>query len=109
MCDCNRLIGMNKLIFSFILFIWFAACSSYHTVLTEQDTTSYKMVVDSIKSSGTELGQLRVWNFITDDNRMDNVRIGTLYRKGEAVGSIQIRKTDSLYNVKIIDYLKKKK
>lgn len=99
---------MKKFLFPFILFIGFVACSSYQTVLTEQDTPSYKIIIDSIEGSGTEVGPLRIWNFITDDNRTDNVRIGTLYRKGESVGSIQIREIDSLYNVKIIDYLKKK-
>lgn len=97
---------MKRFLLFFILFI--VSCSSSKTVLTEQARQDYRPVLDSIEASGTDVGPLRTWNFITDENRNDEVLIGTLYKEGESIGSIQIRRVDSVYNIKIIDIIKKK-
>lgn len=91
-----------------LLTIFIVSCSSRKTVLTEQVRSDYLPVLDSIQASGTFVSPLRTWSFITDENRSDEVLIGTLYKEGESTGSIQIRKVDSVYNIKIIDVFKSK-
>lgn len=98
---------MKKILF--IVCIALMSCSSSRTVLTERTLPDFRTLLDSISASGTVVGPLRTWSFITDDNRQDQVMIGTLYKKEVSTGSIQIRKVDALYNVKVIDVVKKRK
>lgn len=99
---------MKNLIVILTLLVAVVTCSSIRTVVVDQKRSEYQSVIDSIKNSGTEVSQLRPWCFTVDDGRKDSLLIGTLYRGKESVGSIQIRKVDSLYDIKIIDVLKNK-
>lgn len=83
------------------------SCTPVKTVLTSQTRSEYTSVLDSISDSGTMVGPLKSWEFTTDDGRKDIVMVGTLYRKKEACGSIQIRQKEGVYDIKIIDNLKK--
>lgn len=87
----------------FLLFLMSCSASKTSTVFTEYNIGSYISVIDSIKLSGTTVGPMKVWDFMLDDNTKDQVMISVLYKKDKATGSVQIRKVDSLYNVKIID------
>lgn len=92
---------MKKILF--LLFLMSCSASRTSTVFTEYNIGSYSSVIDSIKLSGTTVGPMKVWDFMLDDNTKDQVMISVLYKKDKATGSVQIRKVDSLYNVKIID------
>lgn len=85
------------------MFLMSCSASKTSTVFTEYNIGSYSSVIDSIKLSGTTVGPTKVWDFMLDDNTKDQVMISVLYKKDKATGSVQIRKVDSLYNVKIID------
>lgn len=99
---------MKNFLVILILLVAVVTCSSIRTIVVDQNRSEYQSVIDSIKNSGTEVSQLRPWCFTVDDGRKDSLLIGTLYKNGESIGSIQIRRIDSMYNIKVIDVLKGK-
>lgn len=102
---------MNRILFFLVTLFTLAAvgCSTSRTYYTEYDTTDISYVVDSIVSSGTVMGQWKEWMFTLDDGRVDNFGFTALYdAKGKARGSIQVRQRSDTFNIKIIDYHKKR-
>lgn len=102
---------VNKILFFLLTLFTLAVvgCSTSRTYYTEYDTTDISYVVDSIVSSGTVMGQWKEWRFTLDDGRVDNFGFTALYdAKGKARGSIQVRQRSDTFNIKIIDYHKKR-
>lgn len=97
---------MNKIAhYFFIVILLFVACSSTRTVLRSVEVSDLEILTDSIADSGTAVSNFKRVVFDTDAGK-DSVDIATLYREGEAVGSLQVRKINGVYKVKIIDNLK---
>lgn len=93
----------------FICMLLLLCCSTKQNVIYRiYNTQSPAMVIDSISKSGTIVSNLTRMSYVTDDSLFVNSDIGTLYRNGEACGSIHIQKQDSVYTVKILDSFKKK-
>lgn len=62
-------------------------------------------VIDSIVTSGTEIGGIDTAIYYLDDNRVAMFIFSTLYRDGAAVGSLMAFPTDSdKYYISIIDF-----
>ena len=99
---------MNKILFFLLTLFTLAVvgCSTSRTYYTEYDTTDISYVVDSIVSSGTVMGQ---WKEGGGGGGVDNFGFTALYdAKGKARGSIQVRQRSDTFNIKIIDYHKKR-
>lgn len=95
-----------KKIFGFLTLIVFilVACSSTRTTLRSVEISDLEILTDSITDSGTAISNFKKVVFDTESGK-DSVDIATLYRDGEAVGSLQVRKVNGVYKVKIIDNL----
>lgn len=86
------------------LFVVLLSCSSKKTVMAVYNgLPSLRFVEDSIKESGTEISGYRMVVFDLDDGSKDTVNVATLYKEGDATGSIQVRNEGGLFNVKVID------
>lgn len=110
MCGLFLLFDMKKICFLLFIVTLFS-CSTSRTVYTEYASVrSWQAVVDSVSASGTEVGPFFMWRFVNDEGEHDYVSVAALYKNGKSSGSIQVRaENDSLYNVKLIDVVKKSK
>lgn len=88
----------------FAMLISVLSCTLSRTYLTEyKKLPDVNQVVDSIESSGTTLSPEKTMVFDLDNGAKDTVVFRSLYKDGNATGSIQIRKENGLYNILLID------
>lgn len=64
------------------------------------------VVIDSISKSGTVVSDLRSMSYVNDDSVFVSYNMGTLYRDGDACGSLHIQKKDSAFVIKLLDNIK---
>lgn len=94
--------------FIFILLLLLCCSAKTHVVYRVYNVDDPSVVIDSIKGSGTIVSELRTMSYINDDSAFIVSNMGTLYRGGEACGSLHIQKKDSMYVIKVLDNFKKK-
>lgn len=93
--------------FIFILLLLLCCSTRTHVVYRVYNTNDPSYVIDSISKSGTVISELRSMSYINDDSVFVVSNMGTLYREGEACGSLHIQKKDSSYVIKVLDNFKK--
>lgn len=86
-----------------VLLLLLQSCHSVKTVLIEYDRLEYNSILDSVKNSGTIIGEWRTLEYVLDNDSLDYVGLAPIGRKDKTTGSIQIRKKGDGYNIKIID------
>lgn len=90
-------------IFFVIVLLLLQSCHSVKTILIEYDRLEYNSILDSVKNSGTVIGEWRTLEYVLDSDSLDHVGLAPIGRKNKTTGSIQIRKRGDCYNIKIID------
>lgn len=93
--------------FIFILLLLLCCSTKRQVVYRVYNTNDPTQVIDSISRSGTVVSDLTHMDYVNDDSVFVKSNIGTLYRNGEACGSIHIQQKDSLFVVKVLDNFKK--
>ena len=84
-------------------------CSAQKVVNYQFKTVKdVNLVIDSIMDSGTAVSEFTKVPMTREDGVSVMYELATLYRDGEAKGSIQVFKMDSVYQIKIIDAFTKK-
>lgn len=96
-----------SLLLATLLVLFLYSCSSGRTVYREYNVESYEFIEDSISDSGTEISPYKWTVFTVDGGRKDSLKYATLYKEKKATGSVQIRKKGDVFNVKVIDFIKK--
>lgn len=90
-------------------FLFIGSCSAQKVVNYQFKTvTDVNLVIDSIMDSGTAVSEFVKVPMTREDGASVMYELATLYRDGEAKGSIQVFKMDSVYQIKIIDAFTKK-
>lgn len=93
--------------FIFILLLLLCCSTKTQVVYRVYNTNDPSHVIDSVSRSGTIISNLTPMAYVNDDSIFVRSNIGTLYRNGEACGSIHIQqKSDSLFVVKVLDNFK---
>lgn len=104
----------TRLFFHIILFfsaLLIIGCAAKKTVRFTMNTVEdVNAVVDSIMESGTAISAFEEIPFVKDDSVLTVTKLATLYKNGEATGSIQVNETpDGKFVIKIIDTFTEKK
>ena len=90
-------------------FLFVGSCSAQRVVNYQFKTVKdVNLVIDSIMDSGTAVSSFTKVPMTREDGVSVMYELATLYRDGEAKGSIQVFKMDSVYQIKIIDAFTKK-
>ena len=103
----NKINNLTTLLLTAFLFI--GSCSAQKVVNYQFKTVKdVNLVIDSIMDSGTAVSAFTKVPMTREDGVSVMYELATLYRDGEAKGSIQVFKMDSVYQIKIIDAFTKK-
>lgn len=91
------------------VFLFTGACSAQKVVSYQLKTVKdVNVVIDSIMDSGTAVSEFVKVPTTNEEGKSVMYELATLYREGEAKGSIQVFKMDSVFQIKIIDAFTKK-